>query len=141
MFFANSVNINKKVNIDYKNKDIINSNKYLNNLIKNDQNNLNKDINYDKIIENINPTTTLINSDIKTQNFKSNKKTKYSKKLLAYAYRKNKLVQATIITKTKGFQKLLAKILIKIKLSIENLKINSNKLYIKKDYTYQIIMS
>ena len=108
MFYASNV---KKVNID---KNIIDAEDYLDN----------------NIVENNNLATDWENTDVKLWNYKKNAEKSF-KKLFANIYKNNKLVQATIDVKVRDMRKLPRKILKQVKLSIENLEVKNNRLYVQ----------
>ena len=56
MLYVTSTSMDKEGNINIKNKDIVSAKNYLNNLIKNSQNNLSEDVDHNNNIENINLT-------------------------------------------------------------------------------------
>ena len=118
-----------KTTLIIKNKNIINIEDYLDDLAESSQNNFSKDIDHNNDIENIN----LIFPGIGIQNFEflNIMDAGCSKKQIALAYKTNELMQAIITAKVDSLQKLPSKILEKIKLLIENLKVDREKLYIK----------
>ena len=67
MLYITGASTDRKGNINVKNKDIVNTEDYLDHLIRDNQNNLSKDINHYNNIKNINLTTP----DIRIQNLKS----------------------------------------------------------------------
>ena len=129
MLCATSASIDRKGNINVENKDIVNTEDYLDNLTKSSHNNLSKNVDYDNNIKNVN----LISSNTGTQDseFLNIIDTSCSKKQIACIYERDELVQAIIKAKIDSLQKLLGKILKKMKLSMGNLKVDREKLYIK----------
>ena len=104
-------NARKKVNID---KNIINAEDYLN----------------DNMAGDNNLATDWESAEVKSRNHEKNPEDSLEE-LFANAYKNNKLVQAIIDTKIKSMRKLPRKILKQVKLSMGDLEIKNNKLYIR----------
>ena len=130
MLYATNASTDRKSNINMENKDIVNAKDYLDNLIGDCQNNLSKDIDHDNNTKNVNLTSL----GTETQDFKplNIENTSCSKKQIACAYKRNELMQAIMKTKVDGLQKLPGEILKKVKLSMEDFRVDKDKLYIKK---------
>ena len=90
MLYVTSASTDKKDNINIKNKDVVNTEDYLDDLTGGSQNNFSKVVDHDNNTQNINLTSL----GIGTQEFKSLdiENTDCSEEQIACAYKRNKLV-------------------------------------------------
>ena len=90
MLYATGASTDSKGNINVKNKDIVNAEDYLDNLIEGNQNNLSKDVDHDNNTENINLTSLSTG----TQDFEllDIVDTDCSEEQIACTYEKNELM-------------------------------------------------
>ena len=130
MLYATGTSTDRKDNINVQNKDIVNTRDYLDDMTGSNQNNFNKNVNHDNNTENINLTSLGTGTqDLESLNVKN---TSCLEKQIARTYKKDELVQAIIIAKVDGLQKLPSEILKKIKLSMGDFRMDRDKLYVKK---------
>ena len=113
-----------------KNKNIVNAEDYLDDLIKDSQNNFSENVNYDNNTKNVN--LTFPGTGTQDLEFLDVEDASCSEERITRAYKRDELVQAIMMAKVDGLQKLPGEILKKIKLSIGDLRVNRYKLYIKK---------